>query len=144
MTTRNTFHAAVPILRVRNLEASLIHYTEDLGFAVDWQDAKIIAAVSRGPCNLMLAEGDQGNVGSWVWIGVGDVEALYLEYRRTGAKVRIAPTNYPWALELQIEDRDGNVLRFGSEPREGQPSGEWLDMRGDRWIKTAEGWTKKG
>ena len=26
------------------------------------------------------------------------------------------PMNYPWALEFQIEDPDGNVIRFGSEP----------------------------
>jgi len=25
-------------------------------------------------------------------------------------------TNHSWALEFQVEDPDGNVLRFGSEP----------------------------
>jgi hypothetical protein len=29
----------------------------------------------------------------------------------------MAPTNYSWAVEMQIEDPDGNVLRLGSEPR---------------------------
>jgi hypothetical protein len=27
----------------------------------------------------------------------------------------MAPTKYPWALEMQLEDPDGNVLRIGSE-----------------------------
>ena len=31
-------------------------------------------------------------------------------------KTLLPPTNFPWALEMQIEDPDGNVLRFGSEP----------------------------
>jgi hypothetical protein len=35
---------------------------------------------------------------------------------------------------MQVEDLDGNVLRFGSEPRPGEPDGEWLDMHGRRWL----------
>jgi hypothetical protein len=27
------------------------------------------------------------------------------------------PTNFPWALEMHVEDPDGNVLRLGSEPK---------------------------
>ena len=52
-------------------------------------------------------------------MGVGDVRALHRIYRERGAKIRMEPTNLPWALEMQIEDPDGNVLRFGSEPEEG-------------------------
>lgn len=33
---------------------------------------------------------------------------------------------------MQVEDLDGNVLRLGSEPKENQPTGEWLDMDGRR------------
>jgi hypothetical protein len=39
-----------------------------------------------------------------------------------------------WALEMQVEDLDGNVLRIGSDPRPGEPDGEWLDMHGRRWL----------
>jgi hypothetical protein len=78
-----------------------------------------------------------------VWIGVSDAGALHEEYRRRGAKIRHAPTNYSWAYEMQVEDPDGNVLRMGSEPLEGEPDGEWLDMRGRRWVRRAEGWTPK-
>jgi len=28
------------------------------------------------------------------------------------------PTNFPWAKEMHVEDPDGNVIRFGSEPDE--------------------------
>jgi hypothetical protein len=35
---------------------------------------------------------------------------------------------------MQVEDLDGNVLRLGSDPRAGEPDGEWLDMHGRRWL----------
>ncbi len=55
-------------------------------------------------------------------------------FRARGAKVRHPPTNYEWALEMQLEDLDGNVLRLGSEANKGEPIGEWLDMNGVRWA----------
>ena len=137
------FEGVTPILRVQNLPASLDYYVSVLGFKVDWHAPGIMASVSRGRCGIMLCEGDQGNFGTWVWIGVGDIEPLFEEYRSMGAKIRHAPTNYEWAYEMQIEDTDGNVLRIGSEPKADQPFGEWLDMRGDTWVKSpAGGWTR--
>jgi hypothetical protein len=62
---------------------------------------------------------------------------------REGRACAPSPTNYSWALELQVEDLDGNVLRLGSDPRKGEPVGEWLDMHGDAWVKSADGdWTR--
>jgi len=58
--------------------------------------------------------------------------------------VRHAPTNYRWAYEMQIEDIDGNVLRMGAEPKDGVREGEWLDARGEVWLKSTAGeWTRK-
>jgi uncharacterized glyoxalase superfamily protein PhnB len=137
------FECVTPILKVRSLQASLDYYVTVLGFKVDWQEPRIIGSVSRDGCTIMLCEGDQGNPGTWVWIGVEDVGALCEEYRATGAEVRHPPTNYPWACEMQIEDPDGHVLRIGSEPKADQPFGEWLDMRGETWVKSAVGgWTR--
>jgi len=64
---------------------------------------------------------------------------LLQEYRRSGARIRDAPTNYPWAYEMQVEDLDGNVLRLGSDSKENEPAGEWLDMQGKRWVPIPEG-----
>lgn len=133
------FEGVVPILRVSDLKRSIEYYVTVLGFKIDWNYERVIAAVSRGGCSLFLSQGDQGHPGSWVWIGVDDVQSLYEEYRRRGARVRHPPTNYDWAVEMQIEDLDGNVLRLGSDPQRDEPIGEWLDMRGDRWVKSAEG-----
>lgn len=133
------FHPAAPILPVADLGTSLDYYVRVLGFTIDWRDDMGTASVSRERCSLMLCQGDQGHAGAWVWIGVGDADALHDELKARGAIVRHAPTNYPWARELQIADPDGNVLRLGSEPQVGMPTGEWLDMHGVRWSQDSFG-----
>lgn len=136
------FEGGNPIFRVRSVAASTDYYVRALGFKLNWGDASF-ASVSRGRFHLFLCEGDQGNTGSWAWIGVSDAGALFEEYRATGAKVRHPPTNYSWAYEMQVEDLDGNVLRLGSEPKTDRPFGEWLDMRGDAWVMSPNGgWTR--
>lgn len=127
------FGGATPILRVGDLIASRDYYVQAIGFHVNFETEDFIS-VSRGGCSLFLCEGDQGNPGSWVWIDGKDVDALYEEFRASGAKIRHPPTNYSWALEMQVEDLDGNILRLGSDPRAGEPDGEWLDMYGSRWL----------
>jgi hypothetical protein len=59
----------------------------------------------------------------WIWIGVQDVRALHSQYVHSGAKIRNPPNNFEWALEMQIEDLDGNVLRIGSDPEKDEPLG---------------------
>jgi catechol 2,3-dioxygenase-like lactoylglutathione lyase family enzyme len=137
-----TFEGSNPILRVKDVTASIDYYVNVLGFKVTWQ-TPLFACVSRGRVGLFLSQGDQGHPGSWVWIGVSDCEALCAEYRRKGARIRHEPSNYQWALEMQVEDLDGNILRMGSDQKEGAPIGEWLDMYGDRWTHGENGeWTK--
>lgn len=137
------FHHATPILSVCDLERSRDYYVNVLGFSLDFYQTNIICSVSRGECNLFLVQGDQGQPGTWVWIGVGDAAALHEEFKVKGAKIRRAPFNQHWALEMQVEDPDGNVLRFGSEPLEDQAPGEWLDQDGVRWAPLAGGRWKR-
>lgn len=115
------FECVIPILRVGSLRASIDYYVSVLGFKVDWHEPGGMASVSRDGRAIMLCEGGQGNPGTWVWIGVDDSAILFDEYRAKGATIRMAPTNYPWAYEMQVEDPDGHVLRFGSEPRADRP-----------------------
>ena len=141
-STPVTFHAVTPVLRVNDLEASLDYYVQVLGFKKDWRDddGNSFASVSPGHCHLFLSVGDQGNAGSWIWIGVSDVDALHEELLGKGARVRHPPTNYPWgSRELHVEDPDGNVLRLGSENKSGEPLGDWLDMRGILWRRQVRG-----
>jgi len=128
-----TLDCATPILRVLNLEASIAYYVDVLGFQVNWRVTGY-ASVSRSECALMLCERGQGHPGTWVWIGVSDADALWEEFRAKGARLRHRPTNYSWAYEAQIFDLDGHVLRFGAEPKPGEPEGEWLDEDGNLWL----------
>ena len=108
----------VPILSVRRLGDSLRYYTEVLGFVAEWgaEEGSTMASVVRDGHSIMLCEGAQGRPGTWVWIGIEDIGPLYDGLSRRGAKIRQAPVNQPWAYEMQVEDPDGHVLRFGSEP----------------------------
>jgi len=133
---------AIPILSVKDVDASLDYYVNVLGFKVDWR-APSFASVGRDRCHIMLAQGEQGHPGTWVWIGVKDAGQLYEEYTAAGAKIRHPPTNYEWAYEFQLFDSDGHVLRFGSEPKSGEPIGPWLDEQGVLWQRQPDGGFKK-
>lgn len=134
------FEGGNPIFRVNDISASIEYYVQKLGFVVDWhEDGTGFASVSRGRFHLFLCQGDQGHAGGWVWVGVADAAALYDEFRDSGVKIRHPPTNYAWAYEMQVEDLDGNVLRIGSESKDGEPEGDWLDMHGRRWVRAADG-----
>jgi predicted lactoylglutathione lyase len=136
MTVR--FEGVSPILVVRDLAASRAYYIDILGFQVDWNYEDVMTCVSRDRCSIFLTQGDQGHPGTWIWIGVTDCKALHDELAARGAKIRHPPANYPWALEMQVEDLDGNVLRMGSEPLADAPRGEWLDASGVRWRQIDE------
>ena len=114
----------IPILNVASVAASVSYYTKVLGFKIDWLDGEppTMASVSRSGHAIMLCEGHQGQPETWVWIGVDDIAPLWDQYRERGVRFRQPPTNYRWAYEMQVEDPDGHVLRFGSEPRTDSPS----------------------
>ncbi len=117
-TDRVHFEHAEPILRVEDMKAAVRYYVEALGFIeADWGDQDF-TFVNRDGAGIYLCRGGQGHVGAWVWVGVADARRLHAELLAKGAKIRQGPTNYPWALEIQVEDVDGNVLRMGSEPEE--------------------------
>ncbi len=117
-TLPTPFERIDPILRVEDMARSLRFYVGVLGFdAAPWGTDEF-TFVGRDDRGLYLSRGGQGQGGAWVWVGVGDVRALHRLYSERGARIRMEPTNLPWALEMQIEDPDGNVLRFGSEPED--------------------------
>jgi predicted enzyme related to lactoylglutathione lyase len=118
---RTTFECANPILSVASLSRSLRYYLDVLGFSNAEWGGDDFTQVSRDGAAIYLSEGDQGHSGTWVWVGVEDVEALHQEYVESGATILQPPRNFPWAYEMKVGDPDGHVLRFGSEPREDRP-----------------------
>jgi ankyrin repeat protein len=123
----NRFEAAVPILSVKDVPASIGYYVDKLGFRKDWdwETPPTFGCVSRDGVRLFLCQGGQGAPGTWVSIFVHDVDALHADYARRGARIRQAPTNFPWGLrEMNVEDLDGHRLRLGSDatgPADGTP-----------------------
>jgi predicted lactoylglutathione lyase len=123
--SRTRFEGSAPILKVTDMSVSVRYYVDVLGFEnADW-GTDDFTSVIRDSAGIYLCRGAQGQPGTWVWIGVEDVAALHEEYIASGARIRRPPENYPWAYEMQVEDPDGHVLRFGSEPRSGLPFAAW-------------------
>jgi hypothetical protein len=108
--------SVTPILRVENLAASRRYYIERLGFSLDWEVEGMIS-VSRDNQSIMLCQGEQGQPGTWLWIGVDDADAMFAEFRAKAAHIRRPPEDFYWAREFEVEDPDGHVLRIGSEPK---------------------------
>jgi predicted lactoylglutathione lyase len=111
----------IPILRVANLNVSRKYYIERLGFKLDWgkEPSDVMCSVSRDGHAIMLCQGEQGNPGTWVWIGVDDIKPLHEQFARDGLNIMMPPTNFSWAYEFRVADPDGHVLRFGSDALEG-------------------------
>lgn len=127
VTNRTKFEHAEPILRVSDMAASLRYYTEALGFANAEWGSDDFTFVSRDGAGIYLCRGSQGQPGTWVWVGVEDAAALYQEYVESGARIRHLPRNYRWALEFHVQDPDGHILRFASEPLADRPFDSWAD-----------------
>ncbi len=126
-TSKTTFEGAAPILRVTDMRASLQYYVDVLGFRNANWGSDDFTRVNRDAAGIYLCRGEQGCAGTWAWVGVENVQALYEEYKASGARIHHRPRKYPWALEIHVEDPDGHVLRFGSEPLSDRPFDTWAD-----------------
>ena len=115
---RTKFECANPILNVADMTRSVRYYVDVLGFTNAEWGGDDFTFLTRDGAGIYLSAGDQGQPGTWVWIGVEDVVALHEEYRAKGATILHSPESFPWAFEMKIGDPDGHVLRFGSDPTE--------------------------
>jgi catechol 2,3-dioxygenase-like lactoylglutathione lyase family enzyme len=105
-----------PILNVSDMARSLAFYVGILGFEQAEWGSEHFTRVSHGKAVIFLCRDGQGQPGTWIWMGVDDARALHDHLVSKGVKIRLPPTNEPWALEIQVEDPDGHVLRIGSDP----------------------------
>jgi len=111
-----------PILYVTDMAKSLEFYVDILGFKkAAWGDDNF-TSVKRDNTGLYLCRGGQGLSGTWIWIGFdGDIFALHNKLKSNGITIKLPPTNYSWAYEMQVQDPDGHILRFGTGPDDTEP-----------------------
>lgn len=111
-----------PILYVQDMSRSLAFYVDILGFKkAEWGDENF-TSVGRDNSGLYLCNGGQGNPGTWIWIGFdGDVFSLHQQLISKGVTIKLPPTNFSWAYEMRVEDPDGHILRFGTDPNDKEP-----------------------
>jgi len=111
-----------PILSVNDMERSKAFYIGMLGFEEAEWGTSDFTSISRDRCGIYLCRGYQGYKGTWIWIGFdGDIFALHEELKSKGVVILQPPLNYSWALEMHVEDPDGHILRFGTDPNVEQP-----------------------
>ncbi len=112
----NQVNSIDPILSVADMQRSLRFYVDLLGFKnAEWGDDDF-TCVSRDECNILLCRGSQGNPGTWIYVGVDNARKAFDFLSSRDATIRKGLTKYPWALEFNVVDPDGHVLRIGSEP----------------------------
>lgn len=111
-----------PILHVADMVESLKFYVGILGFKnAEWGDNNF-TCVSRDNTGIYLCKGGQGLPGTWIWIGFdGDIRELHQKLASCGVTIKLPPTNFSWAYEMQVQDPDGHILRFGTDANENEP-----------------------
>jgi uncharacterized glyoxalase superfamily protein PhnB len=121
--------ASATVFVVQDVLRSVAHYRDVLGFSVrfTYGDPVFHAGVERGEVQVHLHAASKtkrlpGH--GAVNVFVTDVDALYEELRRRGARVQGEPKDYPYGMrDFDVLDLDGNQLCFGSESRTATPAG---------------------
>lgn len=116
-----------PIVAVKDMAETLRFYVDLLGFSnAEWGDENF-TSINRDKTGLYLCKGAQGCPRTWIWMGFdGDIDQLHDSLKASGVTIKLPPTNFSWALELQIEDPNGHVIRLGTDP---DPSKPYVDRQ---------------
>ncbi len=114
-------HAA-PVFQVADLEASLRHYTEVLGFGADFRFGNY-AGVKRGDVCLHLCAHSihrRPVGGGTAYIFCAEpVDAYHAELASRGANLIAPPKDYAYGMrDFMVADPDGNHLAFGCRSEE--------------------------
>jgi uncharacterized glyoxalase superfamily protein PhnB len=119
-------HFIRPVIRVRDVAASIAYYCDKLGCVTRWQHPEgkpIIAEVERGDLAIILdsesvVQKPSGSSVITLSVEPETLEALHREFMDRGANITTAPFPVVWqanTYQFDVEDRDGNILVFRSD-----------------------------
>ena len=120
-----TRHAA-PVFQVTDLEASIRHYTEILGFRLDFRFGDY-AGVQLGEvclhlCGHTIHQRPVGGGTAYIFCAE-PVDAYYAELVSRGATLIAPPKDYAYGMrDFIAADPDGNHLAFGCRSEEAPPT----------------------
>jgi len=111
--------------QVRDVQRSILFYTQTLGFKLDRQHLPAFGQVSLGDLKPILSgpgasgsrpmpDGSQQEPGGWnrVVLRVKDLPALITELENQGARFRNEMEVGPGGKQIQVEDPDGNPIEL--------------------------------
>lgn len=107
---------ATPVLQVSNVEASLKHYIEVLGFSEDFRFGDYAGIKMGGACLHLSGHSihDRPVGGGTAYIFCDEVDSYFAEIKARGAAVKTEPKDYDYGMrDFLITDPDGNHLGFG-------------------------------
>jgi uncharacterized glyoxalase superfamily protein PhnB len=108
------------VLAVKDLAIETSYYIDNLGFTKDF-DAPGWSFLSLDDFKVMLGEcademtaSDTGNHSWYAHVIVEDVDALYQDLIKRGAKILSSIENKPWNIrEFSVVTPDGHRIGFG-------------------------------
>jgi catechol 2,3-dioxygenase-like lactoylglutathione lyase family enzyme len=119
-----------PYFPVADVAMSARHYETVLGFKAEYAAGNEFAIVSRDGLAIMLRRVDDASKivpneaqgGTWdVFFWIADAQSLHGELKANGADIVYGPiVQAAYAMkEFAVRDRDGHVLGFGQDWKEG-------------------------
>jgi len=118
--------ASAPILLVRDVVAAAEYWRDALGFAYSrfWGEPPAFCMPARDRHIVMLSQAPAGHriVPHWqivdkmwnAYFWVDDIEALYAEFTRRGARIDYDLCDKPYgAREFGVQDLDDHDIAFG-------------------------------
>jgi catechol 2,3-dioxygenase-like lactoylglutathione lyase family enzyme len=114
-------HKSITVFTVKDVAASAAYYRDKLGFdlAFKYGTPTYYVGLCSGGVQMHLIAADHAprppGHGA-VSIFVDDVDGLYADLLKRGAKILKAPANQAYGLrDFDVADLDGNMLFFGME-----------------------------
>jgi len=120
--------------QVRDVQRSILFYTQTLGFNLDRQSLPAFGQVSIGDLKLILSgpgasgsrpmsDGRRQEPGGWnrVVLRVKDLPALVTGLEKQGVRFRNEMEVGPGGKQIQVEDPDGNPIELFEPAEKSRP-----------------------